>query len=182
MNKLRFVTHQLLGSICIVASVGCHAEEYSSPSNRFAVAFNAPWARTSLPDPSAELFVLCEASACGPTVLLSFSAFFDPNLKGGILSDFLRHAKGEVITQEVRKSPMVSKVVIIKEGRALLGSAEAYEVLAELTLTNGKKRIRHTFMTFKAGYVYNISLGCPPEAHVKALAAVQPLLSSFRLN
>jgi hypothetical protein len=180
MNRVR--VNALLSSLCILFCVTCRADPYTSPSNRFSVAFNAPWARTSLPDPSAELFVLCEASACGPTVLLSFGAFFDPNLKGGKLADFLRHAKGEVITQEVRQSPMVSKVAILREGRTRLGKAEAYEVLAELTLASGKKRMRHTFMTFNAGHVYSVSLGCPPEAHAKALAAAQPVLNSFRFN
>jgi hypothetical protein len=134
------------------------------------------------PPSERELFVACDASACGPTVLLSFSAFLDPNLKNGKLADFLRHAKGEVITQELRRSPMISLIAILKEGRTTLGSAEAYEVLSEVTLKDGRKRMRHTFMTFNAGFVYSVNLGCPSEGHAKALAAAKPVLSTFQFR
>lgn len=182
MNRLSCSVLRILALLCMILSLPSYAEPYNSPSNRFSVVFSVPWARTNLPDPSAELFVLCEPSTCGPAVLLAFGAFFDPNLKGGKLADFLRHANSTTITQEVKQSPMVDKVVVLKEGRTRLGSAEAYEVLSEITLKSGGKRMRHTFMTFNAGYVYSVSLGCPPEAHAKALAAAQLVLNSFRTN
>jgi hypothetical protein len=182
MNARSLALALLLALSLSTVSVPALAQQYSSSINRFAVGVNAPWSRTALPDPTAELFLLCEPSVCGPTVLLSFSAFFDPNLKTGKVADFLLHAKGEAITQEVRSSQMVSRVVILKEGRTMLGSAQAYEVLSELTLKDGRRRMRHTFMTFNAGYVYSVNLGCPPEAHTKALSLAKPILASFQFK
>jgi len=182
MNARSLAVALLLALSLSTVSMAALAQQYTSSINRFAVGVNAPWSRTTLPDPSAELFLRCEPSACGPTVLLSFGAFFDQNLKTAKIADFLLHAKGEAITQEVRSSQLVSRVVILKEGRTMLGSAQAYEVLAELTLKDGRKRIRHTFMTFNAGYIYSVNLGCPPEAHSKALSLAQPVLSSFQFK
>jgi hypothetical protein len=182
MNKLGFSFMYWCGIFLALHSTSSYAEPYKSPSNRFTISFAEPWSRKALPDPTAELFVLCEASACGPTVLLGFGAFLDPNLKNETIAEFLKHANGNTIIQEVRQSPAVAKVAILREGRVKLGTAEAYEVLSELTLKSGSKRIRHTFMTFNAGYIYSVSLGCPPEAHAKALAAAQPVLNSFSFN
>jgi hypothetical protein len=55
-------------------------------------------------------------------------------------------------------------------------------VLAELVLRNGNTRMRHIYMTFDAGYVYNISLGSPVEAHEKALVVAKPVLDSFEFR
>ena len=158
------------------------AETFRSIASRFSVDYIAPWKSISLPDPSGELFLLCDEKECGPKVLLSFGAFLEPALKTGKLVDFLSHAKGEVIVQNVRSAPGVAKVLVLREGRSRLGQLEAYEVLAEITLQNGQKRLRHTFMTFDSGYTYNVSLGCAPELHAKALSKAQAVLTTFRLK
>lgn len=156
------------------------AEQFRSNANRFSVDYAAPWKAVSLPDPSAELFLLCDEKECGPRVLLSFSAYLEPALKSGKLSDFLAHAKADLILQNIRTSPSVSKVNVLREGRSRLGQAEAYEVVAEVILSTGQKRVRHTFMTFNAGYVYNVSLGCAPELHARSLAKAQAVLATHR--
>ena len=158
------------------------AQSYASPGNHFALKYSQPWAPTAMVDQEMEVFLLCDRAVCGPTALLSAGAFFEPNLKSGTLADFLKHANGDAITQRVRASPMVEKVVIIKEGKTRLGSIDAYEVVAEVSIQGGRKRIRHTFMTFNSGYVYTLALGAPPETHKKALEAVQPVLASFRFT
>jgi hypothetical protein len=55
-------------------------------------------------------------------------------------------------------------------------------VLAELVFSTGLTRMRHTYMTFNAGYVYNISLGSPVGAHEKVLIAAKPVLDSFEFR
>jgi hypothetical protein len=177
-SALRFSLAAILASHAVTAS----SEPFNSVSNRFAIEFSSPWKRISLPDPSGELFLLCDEAACGPKALLSFGAYFDTNLKSGKVADFLRHANGNTIVQNVRSAPGVASVKILREGRARLGPAEAYEVLAEITLQNGQKRTRHTFMTFNAGYVYNVSLGCPPENHEKSLNKAQAVLAAFKFQ
>jgi hypothetical protein len=158
------------------------ADTYQSASNRFAVDYIAPWKAIALPDPTGELFLLCEEKECGPRVLLSFGAFLEPALKSGKLTDFLANAKGETILQNVRSARGVVKVSLLREGRARVGSTDAYEVLAEITLQSGQKRLRHTFMTFDSGYIYNVSLGCAPELHANALVKARAVLATFRLK
>jgi hypothetical protein len=102
----------------LIAATDCKATEgYSSPSNRFSVTYNAPWSRVSLPDPTAELFIACDSSTCGPGALISFGVFFAGNLKEAKLADFLKIAKGDVILTNIKASPLVSKVTIVQEGR-----------------------------------------------------------------
>ena len=172
----------LLALVALLVAGSAAADTFRSTSNRFAVDYIAPWKAIALPDPSSELFLLCEEKECGPKVLLSFGAFLEPALKSGKLADFLANAKSETILQNVRSAPGVSKVSVLREGRSRIGSIDAYEVLAEITLQSGQKRLRHTFMTFDAGYIYNVSLGCAPELHVKALGKAQAVLASFRLK
>ena len=128
------------------------------------------------------MFLLCDEKECGPKVLLSFGSFLEPALKSGKVADFLANAKSEMILQSLRSAPGVAKVSVLREGRSRLGSTDAYEVLAEITLQSGQKRLRHTFMTFDSGYIYNVSLGCAPELHAKALGKAQAALATFRLK
>ncbi len=172
----------IVAAVIALTSLQAVAQAYSSPKNRFALSYSAPWVPTSMVDQEMEFFLLCEKTVCGPTVLLSAGAFFDTNLKSGALTDFLKHATGETITQRMRASPMIDKVAILKEGRTKLGQVDAYEVVAEMTIQGGRKRIRHTFMTFNAGYVYTLALGSPPESHKKALETVKPVLATFRFT
>ena len=156
------------------------AEQFRSNASRFSVDYAAPWKAVSLPDPSAELFLLCDEKECGPRVLLSFSAYLQPELKSGKLSDFLKYATADMILQNVRTAPGVAKVSVLREGRSRLGQVEAYEVVAEVVLSTGQKRIRHTFLTFNAGYVYNASLGCAPELHARSVMKAQTVLATHR--
>jgi hypothetical protein len=156
------------------------AEQFRSSVSRFSVDYAAPWKVVSVPDPSAELFLLCDEKECGPRVLLSFGAYLQPELKAGKLSDFLKHAKADLILQNIRAAPGVAKVTVLREGQSRLGQVEAYEVVAEVALTTGQKRIRHTFLTFNAGYVYNASLGCAPELHARSVAKAQTVLATHR--
>ena len=172
----------IFAAVLALASLQAAAQAYSSPKNRFALSYSTPWATTAMVDQEVEIFLLCEKSVCGPTVLLSAGAFFDPNLRTGALSDFLKHATGEIVTQRLRTTPMIQKVTILKEGRTKLGRVDAYEVVAEVTIQGGRKRIRHTFMTFNAGYVYTLALGSLPEAHQKSLETVKPVLATFRFT
>lgn len=164
------------------ASGVAFADTFKSAVNRFMVVYAAPWKPVSLPDPSGELFLLCDEKVCGPKVLLSFGAYLEPALKASKIADFLAHAKGDSIIQNIRSAPGVARVAILREGRARLGTHESYEVLAEITLQSGQKRLRHTFMTFDAGHIYNVSLGCSPELHANALAKAQTVLASFRIK
>ena len=172
--------------LTLAAALACStttvAESFRSAANRFSVNYIAPWKAISLPDPSGELFLLCDERDCGPKVLLSFGAYLEPALKAGKLADFLAHAKGEVIVQNVRTAAGVAKVSVLKEGRTRLGAVEAYEVLAEITLQSGQRRLRHTFITFDSGHVYNVSLGCAPELHAGALGKAQAVLATFRIK
>ena len=163
-------------------AASANAETFRSAANRFSVDYVAPWKAITLPDPSGELFLLCDERECGPKVLLSFGAFLEPALKAGKLVDFLANAKGETIVQNIRSAPGVAKVSVLREGRSRLGPLEAYEVLSEITLLSGQKRLRHTFMTFDSGHVYNVSLGCAPELHPKALDKARAVLATFRLK
>ena len=172
----------LLALAAILVAGSAAAEAFRSANNRFVVDFIAPWKVITLADPTSELFLLCDEKECGPKVLLSFSAFLEPALKAGKLADFLANAKSEAVLQNVRSAPSVMKVSVLREGRSRIGSVEAYEVLAEITLQSGQKRIRHTFITFNSGYIYSISLGCAPELHVKALGKAQAVLATFRLK
>lgn len=178
----RIVQKFTLATILAFVAISAASEPFRSTNNRFTTEYSAPWKTISLPDPSAELFLLCDEAVCGPNTLLSFGAFFDANLKSGKVVDFLRHSNGSIIVENVRSAPGVANVKIIREGRAQLGAAPSYEVLAEITLQNGQKRTRHTFMTFNAGYVYNVSLGCAPENHAKSLAKAQAVLSAFKFQ
>ena len=172
----------LLTLAAVLVAGSAAAETFRSTSNRFVVDYIAPWKAITLPDPTGELFLLCDEKECGPKVLLSFGAFLEPALKSGKLADFLANAKSEAILQNVRSAPGVIKVSVLREGRSQIGSTGAYEVLAEITLQSGQKRLRHTFMTFDSGYIYNVSLGCSPELHPKALGKAQAVLSTFRLK
>lgn len=181
MRQLFAMPSKLLLALAAVFIAGNGtAETFRSTSNRFAVDYVAPWKAITLPDPTSELFLLCDEKACGPKVLLSFGAFLEPALKSGKLADFLANAKSETILQNVRSAPGVAKVLVLREGRSRMGSTDAYEVLAEITLQSGLRRIRHTFMTFDSGYVYSVSLGCAPELHPKALGKAQAVLATFR--
>ena len=166
----------------LVTSPQVAAETYASPKNRFTLTYAFPWAPAKMVDQEVELSLLCEKSVCGPTALLSVGAFFDSSLKAGTLSDFLKNANGEAITQRVRASPMIERVNILREGRTKLGQVDAYEVVAEMTIQGGRKRIRHTIMTFNAGFVYTFAIGAPPDSHQKALDAAKPVLAAFRLT
>ena len=158
------------------------AEPYLNKTKRFSIYITAPWTTATIPDPTAELFLRCEPTECGPKVLLSFGAIFDENFKTGTLADFLKYTNGTSITQKVRDLPMVAKVKLVREGPRKIGKADGYEVLSEITDKDGRKRMRHTFITFNAGYIYSINLGCPPDAYEHALAAAKPILASFRAN
>lgn len=158
------------------------AERYTSLDNRFAITISPPWEQTRQPDPTAELFLLCSEAACGPKVLLSVGALFDPNLRNGALSDFLDQVNGKIITRDLWKFAPVAHVSIVREGRTILGATEAYEVLSEITLRNGQKRMRYTLMTFNAGFVYSMNLGFPPEGQAKALSEVKKVLSTFQFK
>lgn len=181
MNK-RKVRQLTIAAILASLATFAVSEPFKSAANRFGIEYFAPWKKISLPDPSSELFLICDEAVCGPKALLSFGAYFDTNLKSGKVADFLRHANGNTIVQNVRSAPGVASVKILREGRVQLGVAEAYEVLAEITLQSGQRRIRHTFMTFNGGYVYNVSLGCPPENHERALSKAQPVLAAFKFQ
>jgi hypothetical protein len=172
----------LLALAAVLIAGSAAAETFRSSVNRFAVDYIAPWKAITLPDPTSELFLLCDEKECGPKVLLSFGAFLEPALKSGKLADFLANAKSETILQNVRSAPGVVKVSVLREGRSRMGSTDAYEVLAEITLQSGQKRLRHTFMTFDSGYIYDVSLGCAPELHAKALGNAQAVLATFRLK
>jgi hypothetical protein len=171
--NLKNLFSMLVTLTLIPMCTGAYAEEFKSSSNRYSVGYVAPWKPISLPDPSSELFLLCDEKVCGSKVLLSFGAYLEPALKSGKLND--------LIIQNVRSNSGVAKAVILREGRTKLGIRDAYEVVAELTLQSGQKRIRHTFMTFNAGYVYNVSLGCPPELHERAVKNAQQVLATYRV-
>jgi len=158
------------------------AEPYLNKTKRFSINITAPWTTATIPDPTAELFLRCDPTECGPKVLLSFGAIFDENFRTGTLADFLKYTNGTSIAQEIRNLPMVAKVRLVREGPRKVGKADGYEVLSEITVKDGRKRMRHTFITFNAGYIYSINLGCPPDAHEHALAAAKPILASFQAN
>lgn len=158
------------------------AETYTNTEKRYSVVVSSPWSIATIADPTADFFVRCDPVICGPTVLLSFGAIFDSTLKNAKLADLLRHVNGTSITQQVRSSQMVEKVVLIREGTVQIGTLEGYEVLSQVTVKDGRTRMRHTFIAFRGGYVYTINLGSPPDSHERALVASKKILSSFKLN
>jgi hypothetical protein len=127
----------------------------------------------------AELLLVCDPDSCGPTARLGFDAVPNANLKGAKLADFLAQSNSSEVVRSLKAFPGVTKVVVLKEGRTKLGATEAYQVVSELTLQDGGKRVRHTFMTLNDGHVYYLFLGCPAEAYDRALANAQPVLNSF---
>jgi hypothetical protein len=158
------------------------AETYTNVEKRYSVVVSSPWSTATIADPTADFFVRCDPVVCGPTVLLSFGAIFDSTFKNAKLADLLRHVNGTSITQTVRSSPMVAKVVLIREGPVHIGTQEGYEVLSQITVQDGRTRMRHTFIAFRGGYVYTINLSSPPDSHERALVASKAILSSFKLN
>jgi hypothetical protein len=123
---LRWIDTILVLSICIALSTIGRAEPYSSPSNHFAVAYDAPWSRVSLPDPTAELFIACDPSICGLGTLISIGAFFDGNLKKETLADFLKNAKGDLILKNIKASSLrISKLPAGLKNHDTAGGASA---------------------------------------------------------
>jgi|GEM_PF-3088205 len=174
--------YNLLALLLIFVNTASDAETYTNAAKRYSVIVSSPWSSATIADPTADLFVRCDPVICGPTVLLSFGAIFDSTLKAARLADLLRQINGMSITQEVRSLPMVAKVVLIREGPVKIGSLDGYEVLSQITVKDGRTRMRHTFITLRRGYVYTINLGSPPDSHERALAAAKSILSSFQLN
>ena len=76
----------------------------------------------------------------------------------------MAQANSNDLVQLLRTLLGVTKVVVLKEARTKLGATEAYPIVSELTLQDGRKRVRDTFPTFNDGYVYFPCLGCPAGA------------------
>lgn len=182
MSRRLFIRCYVLALLLAFGHSLSSAETYLNKTKRFSVNITAPWTTATISDPTADLFLRCDPTECGPKVLLSFGAVFQETLRTGTLADILKHTNGTSIAQEVRNFPMVAKVTLIREGPRKIGKADGYEVLSEITVKDGRKRMRHTFITFNAGYIYSINLGYPPDAHEHALAAANPILASFRAN
>lgn len=182
MALLSLSKYTLFALLLVLVHPASGAETYTNAAKRYSVVVSSPWSTATIADPTADFFVRCDPVICGPTVLLSFGAIFDSSLRDAKLGDLLKHVNGTSITREVRSSPMVAKVVLIREGPVEIGTLEGYEVLSQITVKNGGARMRHTFIIFRSGYVYTINLGSPPSSHERAYAASRAILSSFKLN
>ena len=157
-----------------------NAESYTGNKNNFSIVLNDDWTIIETPDMSTDVMFGCIAKSCDDSSNLAFGTFFNYQLKDGKQSEFLMHANGSVITTNIRNNPFVKNLKILREGRTKLGNTNAYEVLMSYEYTDGRKRIRHTFMTFNAGYVYNISFHSTPTNYEKDFQLAKPVLSTFR--
>lgn len=156
------------------------AETYINKEKNYSVNINSPWVTAQIPDPSADIFARCDPKACGPSVLMSFGAIFDASLRGRTINELLKKTNGTSITHELERSPMVARVKLIHEGSIQIGELAGHEVLSEITLTDGRKRMRRTLFATKNGFVYTTNIGSPPNYQNQALDAAKPVLLTFR--
>jgi hypothetical protein len=174
--KLRFAALVLL---CV--SSASIAETYTNSIMRYRVVINPPWRIAKIPDPTADFFAICDDSVCGQDARLGFGAIFDANFKSAKLSDVMRSINGGSVTQVIRSQPMIKSVLLLREGFLKIGTHDAYEIVSRIEAKNGKIRIRHTFIIFRAGYLYTVNLGSPVESYERALIHAKKLLESYVL-
>lgn len=176
---VRAFAHTLFSTL-ILWHTATLAEPYLNKEKHYSVNIDAPWSAAKIPDPSADVFARCDPKVCGPNVLMSFGAIFDSNLRGRTLNDLLKTTNGNTITQELTKLPMVSTVKIINEGNTKIGGLRGHEVLLEITLKDGRKRMRRTLFSTRDGFVYTINIGSPPGVQNQALDAAKSIILTFQ--
>jgi hypothetical protein len=156
-------------------------EVYTNPVSGYSVKIKQPWSVVRIPDPMADLFLICDVDACGQDARLSFGSIFDQKLKKSKIDDLIKEMNGVSITETIRSSPMVDSVTLLSEGFFKVGDNSGYEVVSRILAKNGKTRLRHTFIMIRAGYVYTVNLGVPPESYRMALNHAKVLLSFYTL-
>lgn len=156
-----------------------HTKEYRSNSGRYSMRYGNGWSLTSTPEPGVDAMLVCNANFCGEGSSITFGVRYDPQTSATPANQILSLANSNLLTAQVRGSPLVSSVTIHEEGRTRLGALPAYQVRMTVRFVNGLVRIRHTFFTFSRGYWYNISLHADPEKYEMASKASQQVLSTF---
>ncbi len=168
--------------VLVVIMSEATATEYASPTKHYKVQYDSNWKSVNSPDRSVDLMLACVSDNCDKTSNIAISVFFNYKLKNETQMNFFRHADGKVITQNVRNKRFVKNFRLIKEGKVSIGNTDAYEVLMSYEYTDGRKRIRHTYMTFNKGYIYNISFHSVPKSYESGLKLSKPLLASFKFT
>jgi len=160
---------------------GGAATEYTSPTKHYKIQYDSNWEPVNSPDKSIDLMLACVANNCEETNI-AISSFFNYQLKNETLKEFLRHADGKLITQNVRNKRFVKSFKIMKEGKAVLGNTDVYEVLMSYEYSDGRKRIRQTYMTFNKGNVYNMSFHSTPDTYESGLRLSKSVLGTFKFT
>ena len=155
------------------------AEKYNSEKLKFSIEYDENWKYVSTPEKIVDYTLFCISENCSKDTNIAFGGFYNPKLKNLKVDKFLMAASARAITTNIR--PYVKKLKVIREGRVRLGRTKAYEVLMNYEAL-GRKRTRHTFMTFNKGYVYNISVHSSPVYYERDIKLAMEMIRTFRFN
>ena len=96
-------------------------------------------------------------------------------------AEFLKIVNGQTLTRDMKSQPIVANFKLLREGKAKLGDADAYEVLMSYTTPAGA-RYRHTFLTFNRGYMYNASFNSTPESFKSDFEIAKKVFKTFKFT
>ncbi len=159
------------------------SETYLSKEFKYSLKYDENWKKIYVPDPTSDVFLICESDLCDETANISVSVNFDNQLKRIKVEKFLELINSEILTRMIRNTPRIENFKIVDEFISKFNNRKFFNVIVSYTMLPYKSvRIRHMHVTIDSGFIYNIVLHTSPDYYKHDYDLAKKVIKTVNIN